>query len=169
MQEKLHLDCSSALANFPKAFSDLLILENLPSGHQHQLLINIEFHCCPDFSCAETAIGTISVSTAYEPRIPATDKDAFWPCRCIVDTIDLSTNEIEDPISRIASQLRLWVPFTSLMRTSRTPPCVMFVAAAVVASEASGPLFFLRENDVQKFVVSSSKNESTKCFTFEIF
>ena len=58
-----------------------------------------------------SAIGTISVLTSCDPWIPATDKDAFRPCSCSVDTIDLSTNEIEDPVSHIASTLKLWFQF----------------------------------------------------------
>ena len=86
--------------------------------------------------CAETNISTISVWKSRDPWIPVTDKDPFRPCSCSADTIDLSTNDIEDPVSHIASTLRLWFPFNSLIRTSRSHPCVIIVATAVVASEA---------------------------------
>ena len=49
--------------------------------------------------------------------------------------IDLSTNEIEDAVSHIASTFKLWFPLTSLIRTTGSPPCVMLVANDVVASE----------------------------------
>ena len=59
-----------------------------------------------DTSYVETAIGTISVLTYCDPWNPATDKDDFRPCRCSVDTIDLSKNKNEDPVSHIATKLR---------------------------------------------------------------
>ena len=87
-------------------------------------------------SCAETAFGTFSVLKSCYPWIPAADKDAFRPCSCSVDIIDLSINEVENPVSHIANPLRLWFSFTSFLRTTGSPPCVIIVATAVVASEA---------------------------------
>ena len=47
-----------------------------------------------------------------------------------------TTNEVEDPVSLISNTLRLWFPFTTLMRTAWSTFCVMFIANFVVASEA---------------------------------
>ena len=52
-----------------------------------------------------------------------------------MDTIELTTNQIEDHVSHIASTLRLWFSLTSLMRTTGIPPCVFIVATAVVLFE----------------------------------
>ena len=60
----------------------------------------------------------------------------FLPCSSSVDTIDLSTNEIEDLVSHIARSFSLRFPFTSFIRNTRSPPCVIIVATAVVASQA---------------------------------
>ena len=81
-------------------------------------------------------MGTISVLKSSDLWIPANDKDAFRPCRCSADTINLSTNDIEDPVSHAASTLRLRSAFTNLMRNTGSPPCLMFVATALVPSEA---------------------------------
>ena len=68
---------------------------------------------------------------------PAADKEAFRPFRCIKDSVYLSTNEIEDLVSHIASRLRLLFPLTGVMRiTYSRPTCVIVVANAVVASVA---------------------------------
>ena len=54
-----------------------------------------------------------------------------------MDTLLISTNEIEDPVSHIARTLRPWFPLTGVIHiTYLRPICVMVVANAVVASVA---------------------------------
>ena len=83
----------------------------------------------------KTDIGTISVLTSCKPWILAFDKDAFWTWSWSIDTTDLSTTEIDDPESQIASLFRLKFLFVSLIRTTGSPPWVKLIATAVVASE----------------------------------
>ena len=138
---ELRLDCSSDLANSSDVGSDLSTLADLQSGHPNSVSRK---HRVALLSMVESsralkrllAIGTICVLTSCHPWIPATDKDAFRPCSCSVDTSDLSTKEIEDPVLYIASTLRLWFPYTRFIRTTVSLPCVIINATAVVASEA---------------------------------
>ena len=55
-----------------------------------------------------------------------------------MDTVYLSTNEIEDLVSLIACRLKLLFPLTGVVRLTylRPPTCVMIVANAVAASVA---------------------------------
>ena len=91
---ELHLDCSSGLGNFSQVSSEISNLADLKSGRLTSIFMKIKLRFVNgrDFLCAETAIGTISVLTSCGPRTSAIVIDAFWPCSCSVDTIDLSTN-----------------------------------------------------------------------------
>ena len=119
---------------------------------QLQFLVQMELHCCQDFSWAETAIGNISCLTSCEPWIPATNKDAFRPWNSSLDNTDFSTNEVEDPESHIASTLKLKSLFFSLIRTTGSPHWVMLVATAVVASETFFVVSFFGKSLCNRFL-----------------
>ena len=134
------LDCSSVLAGLSCAGSDVSNLADLQSGHGisvfHSRIYNWTLVNSWDFSCAESAIVTFSVLTACDHWNRATDKGVLRPCRRIVDTTGLSTNENEDPAAHIASTLKFRSSFTSLMRTTGKPSlCDVFFSTALVAYE----------------------------------
>ena len=107
-----------------------------------------------------------SFLTSCDPWISATDKDELRRCRCSVDTIDLSTNEIEDSVSYIA--IRWDCGFYSLfLRTTGCPPCVMIVATAVIATVVPLVASFF-ESHCAKLVVSSSTVGHTVISNFAI-
>ena len=140
---EFQLDCSSDLANYSNVCCDFSILA--PS-FSFPWTWNIIFFNGPDISCGETAIDTISVLTSCDPWTPAMDEDAFYPFKLQFIYDWLPANLIEDPVSHNANTLRLLFLFTSLMRTEWNPPCVMFVAIAVVASGAPAVASFFEKS-----------------------
>ena len=68
--------------------------------------------------------------------MPATDKDTFQPCTRSVEMIDLSTNEIGDPITHCQYAQVVMSIHNFDAHYSLSPPCVIFVATAVIESEA---------------------------------
>ena len=135
---EFRLDCSSGLANFSDVGSDHSTPADLQSGHPISVSgeNRIALLSMVEISCALKQLWALFPSWHLVIReFLLLPKTLFGPCSCSVDTTDLSTNEIEDPVSHIAGTLRLWFPFTSFMHTTESPPCVMLVDPAVIASE----------------------------------
>ena len=117
-------------------------------------MINFSFSCTSnctgvngrEFLWSEKAIGTNSVLTSCESWIPATNKDALRPWSWSLDTTDLSTIEIEEPKSYIASTFRLKLLFVRLIRITGSPAWVILVATAVVASDTLAVASFLKRS-----------------------
>ena len=119
VQESLEprLDCSSDL-EVPQMWEAVFQLSQLHNlVNQFQLFVFVELHCCQRsrLLMADTAIDNISVFTSCDPWIPATDRDVFRPWSLSFDTSNLSTNEIEDLKSHIASTFRLKSPWLMLL------------------------------------------------------
>ena len=164
----LRLECSSGLAGSSDVGSDLSNIADLqydhPASvsHEHRIALS---------SVIETsrALKPLSVLTSCDQLVTATDKDASWTCSCSVDAIKLSTNEIEDHVSQITSNLRLWFPFTSLIRTTGSPPCVVIVATAVVASEAPDIACFFEKSLCKSLLCRRSQLGTLKVLLLQSF